>query len=372
MLTNNNYNQNMMNINNNFKSDMINNNINQYQNININNNFSLDKNNNNLNQCMNINKNENFINQNNMMKNNMNNNFNPNLLMMNDYLKQNNINLNNNLNQNIMNMNNSSNNFNQNMMINNTNGNNIFNQNLMINNNNYNQNLMINDNNSFNQNKMINNNILNNNFNATNNVHIPQMLQMSDLENEEWLKAFQLGVDEVNLPRLKVRFKTTQGVDNNITVEYGTTIDQLLKKYLTIQKREYLIEYESHNIVFLFNAKQIKLGDKTKVEQFFKNIINPMVVVNDVNYLIEGKEKNITFIFKKVFSFNYAEGQLIDDLLKYFFKLIGKEKYKNNKNITFVFEERLIKSKDLKNTVGDFFKYSDFPQITVNDPKNLL
>ena len=243
---------------------------------------------------MNINKNENFINQNNMMKNNMNNNFNPNLLMMNDYLKQNNINLNNNLNQNIMNMNNSSNNFNQKMMINNTNGNNIFNQNLMINNNNYNQNLMINDNNSFNQNKMINNNILNNNFNATNNVHIPQMLQMSDLENEEWLKAFQLGVDEVNLPRLKVRFKTTQGVDNNITVEYGTTIDQLLKKYLTIQKREYLIEYESHNIVFLFNAKQIKLGDKTKVEQFFKNINNPKVVVNNVYYLIEGKEKNIT------------------------------------------------------------------------------
>ena len=70
------------------------------------------------------------------------------------------------------------------------------------------------------------------------------MMGMSPNENEEWLKGFQMGVDEVNNaqaqdneanapgPKLNVIFKTTQGTTHTLVYNYGITIDQALSKYL--------------------------------------------------------------------------------------------------------------------------------------------
>ena len=117
-------------------------------------------------------------------------------------------------------------------------------------------------------------------------------------ENEEWLKGFKMGVEEVNNtgdqdsdanspgPKINVIFKTTQGTTHTMVYNYGTTIDKSLAKYLNRVGRPDLIGDKSNKICFLFNASQLKFGDQTKVETFFKNVNNPKVVVNDVNNLI--------------------------------------------------------------------------------------
>ena len=120
--------------------------------------------------------------------------------------------------------------------------------------------------------------------------------------DEEWMKGFKMGVEEVNnsggggemnessnpnVPKINIIFKTTQGVTHTLVYDYGTTIDEVLKKYLKRVNRSDLINVKGDKkICFLFNASQLKFGDQTKVEDFFKNITNPKVVVNDVNNLI--------------------------------------------------------------------------------------
>jgi hypothetical protein len=124
------------------------------------------------------------------------------------------------------------------------------------------------------------------------------MMGMSPNENEEWLKGFQMGVDEVNNaqaqdndanapgPKLNVIFKTTQGTTHTLVYNYGITIDQALSKYLNRVGRPELYDQKSNKICFLFNASQLKFGDQTKIEVFFKGVTNPKVVVNDVHNLI--------------------------------------------------------------------------------------
>ena len=120
-------------------------------------------------------------------------------------------------------------------------------------------------------------------------------MMMDNSANEEWMKGFQMGVDEVsgsqqeeNIGGLKINiiFRTTQGTTTNMIYPYGTTLDQAIAKYLARVGREDLYRDKSHQICFLFNGSQIKFGDNRKVEVFFKNIAGPKVIVNDVHNLI--------------------------------------------------------------------------------------
>ncbi len=114
-------------------------------------------------------------------------------------------------------------------------------------------------------------------------------------ENDEWMKGFQMGVEEVNSvpvedntpgPKMNVIFRTTQGTTTNMIYPYGTTIDQAFEKYLTRVGRPDLYRDKSNQICFLFNGSQVKFGNTTKVEVFFRNITGPKIIVNDVHNLI--------------------------------------------------------------------------------------
>ena len=123
------------------------------------------------------------------------------------------------------------------------------------------------------------------------------MGQMGGGEDEEWMKGFKMGVEEVNNPggdndpdlntpgpKLNVLFTTTVGTNKNIVLSQSTTIDQALKKYLkTIGKSELI---NSDKISFLFNATKLNYGDTRTVGEFFRNSTNPKVIVNDTNNLI--------------------------------------------------------------------------------------
>ena len=120
--------------------------------------------------------------------------------------------------------------------------------------------------------------------------------QMNPQEEEIWMQGFKMAVKEVNDipdpessapgPKINVIFNTTQGTTHNMVMNHGTTIDDALKKYLKRVGRPDLINDNTNKICFLFNATKLKFGDKTPIEQFFKNAPNPKVVVNDINNLI--------------------------------------------------------------------------------------
>ena len=112
--------------------------------------------------------------------------------------------------------------------------------------------------------------------------------------NDEWMKGFQMGMNENNEPqsreepgpKMNIIFNTTQGTVTSMTFKYGTTIGQALEMYLKRVGRPDLINNLQGRLCFLFNAKQLSFNDTTKIEDFFKNMMAAKVIVNDVNNLI--------------------------------------------------------------------------------------
>ena len=126
---------------------------------------------------------------------------------------------------------------------------------------------------------------------------MPNMNMAGGGNDEDWLEGFKMGVEEINNPttnsdpdlnapgpKINVLFTTTIGTKRNIVLCHGTTIDQALKKYLNAVGKPDLVN--SDKISFLFNAAKLEFGNQTKIENFFKNVMNPKVVVNDTVNLI--------------------------------------------------------------------------------------
>ena len=79
-------------------------------------------------------------------------------------------------------------------------------------------------------------------------------------------------------------YSRLQGDVHSLVCKYETTIDELLKKYLHRVNKPELIN--SEKICFLFNASQLKFGDKTKIEDFFKGNSSPTIIVDEVNSIL--------------------------------------------------------------------------------------
>ena len=275
------------------------NNISGINNINnniVNNNFSGI---NNINNNMeNNNNNNNFINNNfnssmmNFNINNANNNFHNNNLNPKTFdinVTPNNFGklTNNNLNSNGMNNFNSGSalgNFNMNNMNQNITNNHLNNPNTNFANNNFNMN-----NNNFNQNLM--NNFNNNGFGFPGfNMMINNFGIRDDEDNDEWMKAFKMGIEEVNKVNSKsevynVTFKTNRGKTTNIKVGRGTTLSHLIEMYFERINRISLMG--NNNIVFISNGMKIShKNNNIPVEDFFKNTFSPYILVCDNSDLI--------------------------------------------------------------------------------------
>ena len=128
--------------------------------------------------------------------------------------------------------------------------------------------------------------ILNNNMMMPNQMIGLNLMDMNNNDDAEWMRGFKMAEDEVNEEEevntnyMNITFKNTQGVFHTLAFKYGTTIDEILKKYLHRVNKP-----DQEKICFLFNANQLKFGCKTKIEDFFKGISNPKVIVNDVKNL---------------------------------------------------------------------------------------
>ena len=85
--------------------------------------------------------------------------------------------------------------------------------------------------------------------------------------------------------KINIVFKTTAKVKTNIVADHGQTMSEVLLLYLKKEGKEKLFKRCS-GIFFLFNAQMIDIYDETKVEEFFKNESNPLIIVNEINFVI--------------------------------------------------------------------------------------
>ena len=67
---------------------------------------------------------------------------------------------------------------------------------------------------------------------------------------------------------------------------YGVPMDLALTKFLEHVGKPQLKKEIPKKICFLYNAQQIKPGDKKPIGEFFKDNLNPKVVINDMNNLL--------------------------------------------------------------------------------------
>ena len=89
-----------------------------------------------------------------------------------------------------------------------------------------------------------------------------------------------------NEPVIWVKFRITTGSSLELFYPISYSVDALLNLFLREVGKPGLKNDIPNKLCFLYNAKQMKPGDKTTLKNFFKNDKNPKVVVNDINNLL--------------------------------------------------------------------------------------
>ena len=113
------------------------------------------------------------------------------------------------------------------------------------------------------------------------------MNQMNNIGKEVVIRREnQVKIDDnilKNINKITVEFKTT-GKSYGIIVDYGTTVQELIKKfYEVIKKPEKKGKY-----YFVFNAQIINNNDDTKVEYFFGRKLHAHITALDNGVIIGG------------------------------------------------------------------------------------
>ena len=197
---------------------------------------------------------------------------------------------------------------------------------------------------------------------------------MGMMDDEVWMRGFKMGVEEVNiLDNINIIFKTSQGLTTNMTYSYGTTINEVLNKYLKQVGRLDLIGDKGGKITFLYNATKLEFGDQTTVESKFKSD-NQRVTVVDINNII-GPALEIKFnsTSGSHWEMVFGSAMSIDELLTQFFKNINKPELKSKipKKLCFLFNANKLNPGD-KTSIGHFFNNIKRPIVVINDINNLL
>ena len=75
----------------------------------------------------------------------------------------------------------------------------------------------------------------------------------------------------IQVPKMNIIFdeKTDPPRSKNLIINYGTTVEQILKEYLFLINTQNLIN-QPNKIQFIYNSRQLSFGDKTPIEKFFK------------------------------------------------------------------------------------------------------
>ena len=109
------------------------------------------------------------------------------------------------------------------------------------------------------------------NENDLNNMQ-QQMMQQQMMQQQMINKQ---NINEQDGPKMNITFDNGR-IKITITVTYGTTIEELLNKYL---KR--INSFHNEKIIFLYNAEKINRNEQKKVEAYFALNLSPKITVLD-------------------------------------------------------------------------------------------
>ena len=154
-----------------------------------------------------------------------------------------------------------------------------------------------------------------------NNININNSIEKNKLAIKDLINDMK-NMIKPGRPRMNILFKPIGAYSFNITASYGTTIDQLLKYYLRRMNNPELIA--TNKIKFLFDARGIVFGDETPIEIYFKNNLNPIIMV---------------ICFSNLFNWTKEENDIIKKEEDKIFSEINVVKPKSEQNLEYEFSQ---------------------------------
>ena len=126
-------------------------------------------------------------------------------------------------------------------------------------------------------------NTFNNNFN--NFPFNDQYMKMNNynLCNNNFYNKFNPKEKEnLQIKKMNITFQSTRGNKRNIVCDYGTTINEVLEKFLkSIGKPEFINKEGVKYICNTNGLSSLKFGDETKIEDYFIDKNNNIIIVSD-------------------------------------------------------------------------------------------
>ena len=153
------------------------------------------------------------------------------------------------------------------------------------------------------------------------NVNINDSIKKNELAMKDLINDMK-NMIKPGRPRINILFKSDGAYSFNITASYGTTIDQLLKYYLRRMNSPELIKTDK--IKFLSDARGIVFGDETPIEIYFKNNLNPKIIV---------------ICFSNIFKWTKEENDIIKKEEDKIFSEINMVKPKSEQNLEYEFSQ---------------------------------
>ena len=125
-----------------------------------------------------------------------------------------------------------------------------------------------------------------------NNMNNMPFQQMNVGGNSNWMQFYSINnnnqnnINPIQLDYSKFNcvFKTSNGKTFNLLFDAGRTVEDLILTFFKRVDKEDL--FKKKGVSFVYNTAQLDYNSKINVENLFKQNLNPVIMVLDVNNLI--------------------------------------------------------------------------------------
>ena len=125
-----------------------------------------------------------------------------------------------------------------------------------------------------------------------NNMNNMPFQQMNVGGNSNWMQFYSINnnnqnninPNQLDYSKFNCVFKTSNGKTFNLLFNAGRTVEDLILTFFKRVDKEDL--FKKKGVSFVYNTAQLDYNSKINVENLFKQNLNPVIMVLDVNNLI--------------------------------------------------------------------------------------
>ena len=125
-----------------------------------------------------------------------------------------------------------------------------------------------------------------------NNMNNMPFQQMNVGGNSNWMQLYSINnnnqnninPNQLDYSKFNCVFKTSNGKTFNLLFDAGRTVEDLILTFFKRVDKEDL--FKKKGVSFVYNTAQLDYNTKINVENLFKQNLNPVIMVLDVNNLI--------------------------------------------------------------------------------------